>query len=151
MRRLEFTSFIPVPIEKAWEFFSSPANLSVITPPEMGFFITTPPAKEMYEGMIITYKVTPVARIRMNWVTEITRIKPMDFFVDEQRLGPYKIWHHEHHFRKVEGGVEMRDILFYHVGWGVFGKIADALFVKRRVMEIFSFREQKIRRLFPGN
>jgi len=150
MRRFEFTQFVPATLDVVWDFFSSPANLSKITPPEMGFIITSPLHPEMYPGMFIMYKVSPVAGIKLNWVTEITHIRHKQFFVDEQRRGPYSIWHHEHHFREVEGGVEMRDILHYHVPFGFLGALADLLFVRNKVKSIFSYREKRILELFPS-
>ena len=149
MRRFEFTQFVPARLDVVWDFFSSPENLSKITPPEMGFIITSPPQPEIYPGMFIMYKVSPISGIKLNWVTEITHVREKLFFVDEQRRGPYRIWHHEHHFREVEGGVEMRDILHYRVPFGVLGMLVDHLFVKRKVRGIFSFREKRIRELFP--
>jgi ligand-binding SRPBCC domain-containing protein len=103
----------------------------------------------MYPGMFITYKVSPALGIRLNWVTEITQVDHRKFFIDEQRQGPYSTWHHEHHFKEVYGGVEMRDILFYKVPFGILGKLADAVFVRSKVQEIFRFREKKIEELFP--
>jgi len=150
MRRFEFTQFVPATLDVVWDFFSSPANLSKITPPEMGFIITSPLLPEMYPGMFIMYKVSPVAGIKLNWVTEITHVRHKRFFVDEQRRGPYSIWHHEHHFREVEGGVEMCDILHYHVPFGFLGALADLLFVRNKVKSIFSYREKRILELFPS-
>lgn len=150
MRRFEFTQFVPARLDEVWDFFSSPANLSKITPPGMGFIITSPPQPGMYPGMFISYKVSPLLRIKLNWVTEITHVREKLFFVDEQRRGPYSIWHHEHHFREVEGGVEMHDILHYQVPLGILGTLADHLFVKNKVRGIFSFREKRIRELFPS-
>ena len=149
MRRFEFVQFVPASLDLVWDFFSSPSNLSKITPPEMGFIITSPVQPEMYPGMFITYKVSPVPGIQMNWVTEITQINRNKFFIDEQRRGPYSIWHHEHHFREVEGGVEMHDILYYNVPFGVFGKLADLAFVNNKVKQIFLYRQQRIQELFP--
>lgn len=149
MRRFEFIQFVPASLDVVWDFFSSPANLSKITPREMGFVITSPPQPEMYPGMFITYKVSPVAGIKMNWVTEITQINQHKFFIDEQRSGPYRIWHHEHHFKAVKGGVEMHDILSYAVPYGFIGQIADFLFVRNKVKQIFLFREKRILELFP--
>lgn len=150
MRRFEFTQFVPARLDEVWDFFSSPANLSKITPPGMGFIITSPPQPGMYPGMFISYKVSPFLGIKLNWVTEITHVREKLFFVDEQRRGPYSIWHHEHHFREVEGGVEMHDILHYQVPLGILGTLADHLFVKNKVRGIFSFREKRIRELFPS-
>lgn len=149
MRRFEYIQFVPASLDVVWDFFSSPSNLSKITPPEMGFLITSPPQPEMYPGMFITYKVSPALGIKLDWVTEITQVKEKKFFIDEQRRGPYSIWHHEHHFKEVEGGVEMHDILSYHVPFGFIGSIADLLFVKNKVEEIFSYRKKKIEEIFP--
>lgn len=149
MQRFEYIQFVPASLDVVWDFFSSPANLSRITPPEMGFIITSPEQTEMYPGMFITYKVSPAPGIKLNWVTEITQISTGKFFIDEQRRGPYRIWHHEHHFKRVEGGVEMRDILYYAVPLGFIGKLANLIFVRNKVKQIFSFREKRISELFP--
>ena len=149
MQRFEYIQFVPASLDVVWDFFSSPANLSRITPPEMGFIITSPEQTEMYPGMFITYKVSPAPGIKLNWVTEITQISTGKFFIDEQRRGPYRIWHHEHHFKRVEGGVEMRDILYYAVPFGFIGKLANLIFVRNKVKQIFSFREKRISELFP--
>lgn len=150
MRRLEFTSFIPRPITEVWGFFSSPANLSRITPESMNFRINTQLPEKMYPGMLIGYRVSALRGMRINWLTEITCISEFTYFVDEQRLGPYKIWHHEHHFRQVEGGVEMHDILTYSVPMGWIGKLVDILVVHRKVRSIFSYREKRTAELFPA-
>jgi len=136
-------------MDVVWNFFSSPSNLSKITPPEMGFIITSPKQAEMYPGMFITYKVSPALGIKLNWVTEITQINEKVFFIDEQRKGPYSIWHHEHHFREVDGGVEMQDILYYSIPFGFIGSIADMLFVRNKVSRIFEYREKRILEMFP--
>ncbi len=149
MRRFEFTQFVPASLDLVWDFFSSPSNLSKIIPPEMGFKITSPHQPEMYPGMFITYKVSPALGIKLNWVAEITQVSEKKYFIDEQRRGPYSIWHHEHHFREVKGGVEMYDILSYHVPFGFIGHIADLLFVKSKVKQIFTYREKRILELFP--
>jgi ligand-binding SRPBCC domain-containing protein len=149
MQRFEFIQFVPASLDVVWDFFSSPVNLSKITPPEMGFLITSPEHAEMYPGMFIIYKVSPALGIKLNWVTEITQVDHMKFFIDEQRHGPYSTWHHEHHFKEVDGGVEMRDILYYKVPFGIFGKLADLVFVRKKVQEIFRFREKRIEELFP--
>jgi len=150
IKTLKTTQFLPLSIEEAWAFFSSPANLNNITPSDMSFDITSEVPEKMYEGLIITYKVSPFLNLPLDWVTEITHISEPHYFVDEQRKGPYRIWHHEHHFRQVEGGVEMTDILYYDVGKWVFGWLASWLFVDRKVRQIFSFREKKLEELFPA-
>jgi len=149
MERFEYFQFVPSNLDKVWDFFSSPANLTKITPSEMGFLITSPVQPEMYAGMFITYKVSPALGIKLDWVTEITQISHKKFFIDEQRKGPYNIWHHEHHFKEVEGGVEMHDILYYDVPFGFLGSIANLVFVRNKVKQIFNFREKRILELFP--
>lgn len=149
MQRFEYIQFVPASLDIVWEFFSSPANLSKITPPEMGFIITSPGYLGMYPGMFITYKVSPALGIKLNWVTEITQIDNKKFFIDEQRRGPYRIWHHEHHFKEVEGGVEMHDILYYSAPLGFIGKLADLIFIRKKVEQIFVYREKRIEELFP--
>ena len=150
IKTLKTTQILPLSLEKAWAFFSSPANLNDITPSDMRFDITSEVPAKMYEGLIITYKVSPFMNLPLDWVTEITHIREPHYFVDEQRKGPYRIWHHEHHFRKVDGGVEMTDILHYDMGKWVFGWLASLLFVDRKVRHIFSFREKKLLELFPA-
>ena len=124
-----------------WDFVSSPRNLKEITPDYMLFQITSKELKEkMYPGMIISYKVSPVLNLKMNWVTEITQVKEKQFFIDEQRLGPYKMWHHQHFFEEDENGVLMTDIVTYIPPFGVLGDIANQLFIKKQLEDIFNYR-----------
>lgn len=148
IKKLKTTLLLPISLEQAWDFFSNPCNLNEITPDDMPFKITSEVPEKMYEGMIITYKVSPMLNIPVSWVTEITHIKELSYFVDEQRKGPYRMWHHEHHFREVAGVVEMTDILYYDVGKGFLGRIISALFVDKRVRQIFEFRTKKLKELF---
>ena len=142
--------FIPkISLEKAWEFFSSPANLKVITPAKMGFdIISKLHSEKMYAGQIIRYKVKPVAGIPMEWTTEITQVNKPLFFIDEQRQGPYKMWHHEHHFEEKDGGVLMTDIIHYQPPLGFLGNIANTILIKKQLKGIFDFRKKKIEELF---
>nr|WP_262918366.1 SRPBCC family protein [Mucilaginibacter straminoryzae] len=135
---------------EAWKFFSSPLNLGKITPPNMKFIVTSDYDENtvMYPGMIITYKVSPLLNVKMNWVTEITHVQEPNFFVDDQRLGPFALWHHEHHFEEIPGGVHMTDILTYAVGYGPLGSIANMLMVKKRIADIFKYREKAVIELF---
>ncbi len=149
MKRIVAEQFLPLSLEKAWDFFSSPKNLNEITPPEMTFKILYDIPEKMYEGMMISYKISPMLNIPLDWVTEITHVKDHEFFVDEQRIGPYAIWHHEHHFKAVEGGVMMTDILHYHVGLGPLGWLASLLFVDSKVKGIFDYRFKKLEGMFP--
>lgn len=141
---------LPIPLAEAWDFFSSPANLSKITPAKMNFIIKSnfSPDTKMYPGMMISYKVSPVFGIKMNWTTEITHVKDHVYFVDEQRTGPYAIWHHEHHFKEIKGGVEMTDILTYAIPFGIIGQIANAVLVEKEVQKIFEYRTGQVDKLF---
>lgn len=141
--------YIPADLDTVWGFISRPENLKVITPEELGFEIVTSDLPEiMYPGMIIEYRVTPVAGIRQRWVTEITHIREKEYFVDEQRVGPYAMWHHEHAVEAVPGGVKMKDTVSYKMPFGPFGEIAHALFVRRQLNKIFGFRRQALNDYF---
>lgn len=147
---LNFSQQLPISLTAAWDFFSSPLNLAKITPGDMAFEVTSDPKQleKMYPGMIITYKVSPIAGIKLNWMTEITQVKPQEYFIDEQRFGPYQFWHHQHHFKAIEGGVEMNDILTYGLPMGIFGKIANHIYVANKLQHIFSYRRKKVIELF---
>ncbi len=151
---LETTQKIPASLDAVWDFMSSPANLKHITPEYMGFEVLTPNLPEkMYPGMMIAYHVTPVLGIKMKWVTEITHVSDHHYFVDEQRHGPYKIWHHEHHLESIPGGVLMRDRVSYLPPFGFLGDLAQSLFIKGQLKEIFDFRTRKVEERFgkmPG-
>jgi len=129
--QLHKTQRIPANLDEVWDFISSPANLKKITPRYMGFDITSELlAPKMYPGMIISYKVSPILGIKMTWVTEITHIKDKEYFVDEQRVGPYAIWHHEHKIESIEGGVLMTDIVTYKPPLCFLGSIANSVLIK---------------------
>lgn len=133
---------VPTSLDDIWDFISSPKNLKEITPDYMGFDITSRNiAEKMYEGMIISYKVSPLFGIKTDWVTEITHVKEKEFFVDEQRIGPYRMWHHEHHVQEIRGGVLMRDIVTYAPPFGFLGAIGRVLFINRKLKEIFEYRK----------
>lgn len=145
----EYKTFLPLDIDKAWDFFSSPRNLAKITPEHMGFIITSKFNDEkMYPGMLITYKVSPLLGIQMDWCTEITHVIDKKYFVDEQRFGPYSMWHHQHHFKQVEGGIEMTDIVNYAVPMGFLGRMMNSIMISNEIEKIFSYREKKIAELF---
>ena len=141
---------LAIPLEDAWNFFSDPRNLPKITPTWLNLKITSDLPDKMYEGMIITYKVYPFAGIPSNWVTEITQLKEKKFFIDEQRFGPYKFWHHQHHFKEVNDGIEMEDIISYALPLDPFSRPINSLFVGKKVEEIFKFREQVLNTLFQN-
>jgi len=136
-------------IDDVWDFISSPKNLKEITPSYMGFDITSEDLPEkMYPGMIISYIVKPVLGIKTVWVTEITQIRDQFYFVDEQRVGPYTIWHHEHFIEPIEHGVLMKDIVSYKPPFGILGSIANRLFIRKKLKEIFAYRTMAIERKF---
>lgn len=149
MHSLKTIQRIPIDIDTAWNFFSQPANLAKITPDNLGFdIISKHHGDTMYAGQIIEYKVKPMLNIPLYWMTEITHVADKKFFVDEQRFGPYKLWHHQHHFKAISGGVEMTDIVHYALPLGILGKIAHSLFVKKQLNEIFDYRYKKVEELF---
>ena len=148
MYQLKRTQFVKTDIKTCWDFFSRPENLKKITPEYMGFDIKVDLPEKMYEGQMIEYTVRPLFGIPMSWITEIKTVKENEFFVDEQRKGPYTIWHHEHHFKEVEGGVEMTDIVTYVVPLGILGKIVHPFIVKRKLEEIFKHRFAQVEKIF---
>lgn len=132
-----------------WSFISAPKNLKEITPDYMGFEVTTPYLSEkMYAGMIISYKVSPVLNFKVDWVTEITHVKENEFFVDEQRIGPYKLWHHQHHLIQMQEGVLMRDIVTYQPPFGILGALANKLLISKKLNEIFNYRKIVLEKKF---
>ncbi len=148
---LKKTQFIPISLDAAWDFFSHPKNLAVMTPEYLNLKFTNELyGDEMYPGQVMTYNVRPVLGIPMFWMTEITHVVPKKFFVDEQRFGPYAMWHHQHHFEEVEGGVMMTDLIHYKAPLGFLGDVAVALFIKKQLEGIFVFRKKKVEELFPG-
>ena len=146
---LKATQVIPISLAEAWLFFSDPANLQTITPAKLGFkIISVHHGKVMYPGQIIEYKIRPVLNFPLYWMTEITHVSDKKYFIDEQRFGPYSLWHHQHHFREVEAGVEMIDIIHYKLPMWILGDLANTLFVKNKLKEIFDFRFSEVQRLF---
>jgi ligand-binding SRPBCC domain-containing protein len=148
MYQLKRQQLVKTDMATCWDFFSSPGNLQKITPKYMGFDVLTEVPEKMYEGLMIEYRVRPLLGIPMNWITEITHVKEHHFFVDEQRKGPYRIWHHEHHFETVDNGVLMSDIVSYELPYGILGKIAHPILVQRKLNEIFDFRFEIVEEIF---
>lgn len=148
IHRFETTERLPISLEEAWAFFSDPRNLAVLTPPSLGFDILGDPPESMYPGLMLHYRVRPLFRVPVTWLTEITHVREPKFFVDEQRVGPYRVWHHEHHFREVPGGVEMRDRVTYALPFGPLGALLDRLLVRGRVRRIFEFRRRVLAQRF---
>ena len=151
MYQFKTEQFLPISLEEAWAFFSTPNNLPVITPPALDFKILTPNLpNETYAGLIIDYKVRPLFGIQMHWKTEIAKVVPNEYFVDRQLKGPYKVWEHTHYFKNVDNGVLMTDVVNYEIPLGVLGKLAHWLIVKKEVEKIFNYREKKLIEIF-GN
>lgn len=136
-------------IETAWQFFSSPFNLTKITPKDMGFIVTSDLADEpIYEGMIIEYKVSPLLKIPMKWRTKITQVEHNKSFADFQQNGPYKYWNHFHEFIPNEKGVLMKDTVDYELPLGILGSIAHVMVVKSKLNHIFNYRYGILEKLF---
>ncbi len=148
MYRIERTQVLPISLEEAWAFFSSPKNLSKITPKELGFVVHGNVPEVMYPGLFIEYTVSPLLGIPMRWVTEITHVREGSYFVDEQRVGPYAIWHHEHFFESVPGGVKMTDVVHYKVPLGILGNLVHLWLVRPKLEQIFSYRWAANERMF---
>lgn len=146
--RLHKKQKLPISKAQAWDFLSDPKNLKTITPDYMGFNILSGADRPMFAGQIIQYIVTPVLGIKTKWVTEITHVKTGEYFVDEQRFGPYALWHHKHFIKEIDGGVEMEDIIDYKVPFGFLGQLVHPIIVKPKLEEIFNHRTKKLEELF---
>ncbi len=146
--QLRSKQYLPISKSEAWNFLSDPANLQVITPDHMGFDILSGADKKMFPGQIIQYRVKPFPGYTTKWVTEITHVKKGSYFVDEQRFGPYNLWHHKHFINEVKEGVEMEDIIDYKLPFGLLGKLVHPFLVKKQLKQIFNYREQKLNSLF---
>ena len=147
--QLKTSQKLSISVETAWKFFSNPANLSKITPPWLNFEVRTDLSEKMYAGMVITYLVRPLLNIPQTWVTEITHVNEPNYFVDEQRFGPYKMWHHQHIFTKAEnGGVIMEDIVSYVVPFGFLGRVANTFIISKKINEIFNYRKEVLVKMF---
>ena len=139
---------LPITIDEGWNFLSDPRNLSIITPNYMNFKITDCDFKPVYQGQIIQYTVKPILKIPLKWVTEITHVVDKKYFVDEQRFGPYSLWHHKHFIKEIEKGIEMEDVIHYKDPCGIFGEFINTLFIKKQLSEIFNYRKAKLTEIF---
>ncbi len=146
--RFEANQILPMNISDAWTFFSNPNNLSLITPPQLNFKIKTKLNEKIYAGMIIDYTVSPVLKFPLTWVTEITHVNEPIMFIDEQRFGPYKFWHHEHKFKQTNRGVGMSDIVTYALYGGITANVINDFIVKKKLREIFDYRRKIIEQKF---
>lgn len=150
MHRLISQQWLPVSIEEAWDFFSVPENLDRITPDDLSFEIQSGAGERTFSGQIITYRIRPIMNIPMTWVTEITHCVDGSYFIDEQRFGPYRFWHHLHRFSAHDGGVLMEDVLHFALPGGWPGEILATSFVRKKVFGIFDHRGRVLQNLFPG-
>ena len=148
--KLKYSQKLPISLNEAWDFLSSPNNLELITPKSMDFNITDWDRKKAYPGQIIQYTVKPILGIKINWVTEITHIRDKEYFVDEQRFGPYTFWHHKHFIKEIEGGVIMEDVIHYKPPFGLIGVLLNFLFINSKLNSIFKHRELELIKTF-GN
>ena len=148
VHRILRRQMIPISMTAAWAFFSDPMNLSKITPPWLDFEVISDIPKKMHSGMIITYRITPLAGIPIFWISEITHVKTPTFFVDEQRIGPFRFWHHQHFFKETTQGAEMQDIVHYAMPYGPFGELVHGSFVRKKLEAIFDFREKTLMQIF---
>lgn len=148
--KLTSKQFLPIDRQRAWDFFSSPRNLALITPKRMNFKILSISGDKMHPGQIIKYKITVLPFVRMYWETEITEVNEYYSFTDVQREGPYSYWSHKHIFNDVKHGIEMVDELEYAIPLGLAGKLAHVVFVEREVKNIFKYRFQVLQELFKN-
>ena len=148
--KLKYSQKLPINLNEAWDFLSSPNNLELITPKSMDFNIIDWDKKKAYPGQIIQYTVRPILGIKINWVTEITHVRAKEYFVDEQRFGPYTFWHHKHFIKEIEGGVIMEDVIHYKPPFGLIGVLLNFLFINSKLNSIFKHRELELIKTF-GN
>lgn len=139
---------LPITIEEAWDFLSDPTQLETITSSDMEFKTVTPLPEKMYEGMLMHYQIAPLAGIRLNWVTQITHIEKGVRFIDEQRLGPFRFWHHEHRLIEMDDGIVMQDIVHYVMPFSFIGRIAHWTSIRKLLESLFKFRTEQIETYF---
>ena len=148
--RMDRAQTLPIPQDEAWRFFSTPGNLPRITPPWLDFTVLSDAKAEMYAGMILRFRLRPLLRFPVSWTTEITHMQKPSFFVDEQRFGPYRFWHHQHRFSPVKDGTRVEDVVHYRLKGGILGRALFAKWIYPRVVEIFEYRRKVLLDLFPG-
>lgn len=142
---------IAASLDQVWDFFARPENLDRLTPPDLSFRIVSADTGRMYSGQIIEYRIRIFPLLRVRWLTEIKHVAEGQYFVDEQRIGPYKFWYHEHRFESLPNGrVRMQDLVNYDVGLGWIGVLVNTLVLKRRLNYIFDYRQRVIAQVFGG-
>lgn len=152
LHRVEERQFLPgTTLEEAWGFFANPRNLPVVSPPELGLRVTSNPPQRVYPGLILTYRIDLAPRLHRQWVIEVTQVREGRLLVDEQRFGPFRMWHHEHHLAALEGGVEVSDIMIYAMPFDPLGSLVDALWLRRRLRRAFAFRRRVLSQRFGAS
>ncbi len=146
--KLKYSQKLPISLNEAWDFLSSPNNLELITPKSMDFNITDWDKKKAYPGQIIQYTVKPLLGVRINWVTEITHVNDNVYFIDEQRFGPYAFWHHKHFIKEIENGVLIEDVIHYKIPLGPIGVLLNFLIINSKLNSIFKYRKQELIKIF---
>lgn len=142
------TQLLHMSREEAWLFFSNPQNLPILTPDWMHLRMVGDLAETIYEGMLIKQKIKPLLGIPLTWETEITEIEEYVYFIDEQRVGPYKLWQHEHRLHETSNGIKLIDRLHYALPCGLLGELVHQLTVKRKITEVFAYRYKTLEQLF---
>jgi ligand-binding SRPBCC domain-containing protein len=148
MHTLKQSQTLPVSRGKLWNFISVPQNLNEITPPKMAFKIVGELPKSAYAGLLLEYKVKIPLLGWTSWLTEIKYVNEGYSFMDEQRVGPYKLWLHTHTLEEVTGGTKMTDEIYYQMPFGPIGSIAHFIFVRRTLKQIFDYRREKLDEIF---
>ncbi len=148
LERIQTVQRLPIQLEEAWDFFTSPKNLSLITPHWLDYRINLDPPEYLHPGTIISASIRPVPVISTSWISEITHIRPPQFYITEQRFGPFKMWHHEHHFRAIDEGVEIEDIIMYGMHFGMIGSFVHNIYLRKRLHDVFSYRAQALEQRF---
>jgi len=142
--QLQTRLFVARDLETTFGFFADAGNLQRLTPPWLDFAILTPQPVPMATGSLIDYRIR-VHGVPIRWRTEIAEWQPPFKFVDRQLKGPYRMWHHTHRFRAVEGGTMVEDTVRYRP---LGGALVHQLFVRRDLERIFVFRQLEILKAF---
>ena len=148
IHQLNRQQIVPAPLDRVWAYFATPANLNEMTPPDMKFEIIQGGEGKMFQGQLIEYRVKFMPLLKSRWLTEIAHVEEGAYFVDEQRIGPYSFWYHEHSFDAVESGTLIRDQVTYQLAFGLLGDLAHALWVGPKLNSIFDYRQHKVAELF---
>ncbi len=147
MYTLKRAVIVETTLEDAWQFISRPENLNLITPDDLNFQIVTQVPEDMFNGLLIEYLVTIPIIGKQRWLTEIKHIRPLHSFVDEQRVGPYKLWYHYHQIEEVEDGVLFIDEVTYEPPFSLLGRAANGVFIRKTLDRIFDHRTERFREL----